>query len=357
MTIASKELSECQKKTFQFILRRIHHTLKRQTLCEELISPAFRLGLSLYRLGRGDYFYTIAEMVGLAPCTVSTIVHEVNEAIVSCLWECCITIHMPKTQEDFKKKMLDMEELWQFPFSWCAVDGCHIPIKCPPGGQESCKEYHNFKNFFSIVLMSMVDARYRFIWGSCDYPGNSHDSIILQSTSLWSDIKEGKVLPSFTQEQENIHIPSLILGDSAFPFETFLMKPYTHTVLTKEQRYFNYRLSRARMIVEGAYGQLKGRWRLLLNKTEGNLLQTKTATLACMVLHNICLDMGDTLPSKLDLTIDPTTQQKRDRNAIHDILLMKMCDKTIDPKKNLANKVRHAITSKLFKEFGTCLQS
>ena len=138
------------KKTFQFILSHIQHTLKRQTLCEEPISPAFRLGLSLYRLGRGDYFYTIAEMVGLTPCTVSTIVHEVNEAIVSCLWECCITIHMPKTEEYFKTKMLDMEELWQFPFSWCAVDGCHIPIKCPPGGQESCKEYHNFKNFFQL---------------------------------------------------------------------------------------------------------------------------------------------------------------------------------------------------------------
>ena len=195
--------------TLQFILSRIHHTLKRQMLCEEPISPAFRLGLSLYRLGRGDYFYTIAEMVGLAPCTVSTIVHEVNEAIVSCLWECCITIHMPKTEEDFKKKMLDMEELWQFPFSWCAVDGCHNPINCPPGGQESCKEYHTFKNFFSIVLMSMVDGRYRFIWGSCGYPGNSHDSIILQSTSLWSDIKKGKVLPSFTQVEENIHIHHL----------------------------------------------------------------------------------------------------------------------------------------------------
>ena len=49
MTIASKEVSECQK-TFQFILSCIHHTLKRQTLCEEPISPAFRSGLSLYRL-------------------------------------------------------------------------------------------------------------------------------------------------------------------------------------------------------------------------------------------------------------------------------------------------------------------
>ena len=49
-----------------------------------------------------------------------------------------------------------MEELWQFPCSWAAVDGCHIPIKCPPGGQSSRKEYHNFKNFYSIVLMALV---------------------------------------------------------------------------------------------------------------------------------------------------------------------------------------------------------
>ena len=100
-----------------------------------------------------------------------------------------------------------------------------IYLSSAPLEVRTCKEHHNFKNFFSIVLMSIVDARYRFIWGSCGYPGNSHDSIILQSTSLWSAIKEGKVLPSFTQEEENIHIPPLILGDSAFPFETFLMKP------------------------------------------------------------------------------------------------------------------------------------
>jgi len=145
-----KRTFRVSKKTFQFILSRIHHTLKRQTLCEEPISPAFRLGLSLYRLGRGDYFYTIAEMVGLAPCTVSTIVHEVNETIVSCLWECCITIHMPKTEEDFKKKMLDMEELWQFPFSWCAVDGCHIPIKCPLEVRSHARSTIISRTFFQL---------------------------------------------------------------------------------------------------------------------------------------------------------------------------------------------------------------
>ena len=54
-----------------------------------------------------------------------------------------------------------MEEAWQFLCCWSAVDGCHILIKCPPGGLESCKEYHNFKNnFFSVVLMGMVDSKY-----------------------------------------------------------------------------------------------------------------------------------------------------------------------------------------------------
>ena len=283
------------RKTFMLILDGIRCKIEKQTLCEEPISPVFRLGLCLYRLGRGDYFFTISELSGLAPCTVSTIVNEVNKAIVSCLWKKCVASHLTATDDAFRKKMLDLEEHWQFPFSWCAVDGCHIPIKCPSGGQEACREYHNFKNFYSIVLMSMVDAKYRFVWGSCGYPGNSHDSIIFQSTAVWSSIKDGKFLPKVTQKEEGVSIPPLILGDSAFLLETYLMKPCTNTILSKEQRYFNYRLSRARLVVEGAYGQLKGRWRLLLRKSEGNLYQTKMATLAFMVLHNLCLENNDEL--------------------------------------------------------------
>ena len=60
---------------------------------------------------------------------------------------------LPKSEDEFRSKIPDMEEAWQFPCCWSAVDGCHIPIKCPPGGLESCKEYHNFKNFFSMMLM------------------------------------------------------------------------------------------------------------------------------------------------------------------------------------------------------------
>ena len=42
-------------------------------------------------------------------------------------------------------------------------------------------------------------------------------------------------------------INQVILRDSAFELKSWLMKTYTHAILTKEQKYFNYRLSRTRV--------------------------------------------------------------------------------------------------------------
>lgn len=93
-------------------------------------------------------------------------------------------------------------------------------------------------------------------------------TIIFQSTELWEDITEREIIPSLGRNVNGVTVLPVILGDSAFPFRTWLMKPFTNAVLTPQQRYFNYRLSRGRMVTEGAYGQLKGRWRILLRKCE-----------------------------------------------------------------------------------------
>lgn len=184
-----------------------------------------------------------------------------------------------------------------------------IPIKCPAGGKIACKEYHNFKNFYSIVLMGMVDSHYRYIWGSCGYPDNSHDAIIFKWTELWSNIKEGSCIPQIIKDIGGVN--PLIVGDAAFAFEKWIMKPYTNAVLSEKQKYFNYRLSRARMVTEGPYGQLKGRWRILLWKREtGTSKKVRRCTLACVILHNVCIDKGDTMSRKLDLSIDPGTNQR-----------------------------------------------
>ena len=65
-----KQTFRVSRNTFNLILSRIRHKLERQTLCEEPISPELRLAICLYHMGRGDYYYSIAEMVGLARPTV-----------------------------------------------------------------------------------------------------------------------------------------------------------------------------------------------------------------------------------------------------------------------------------------------
>ena len=51
-------------------------------------------------------------------------------------------------------------------------------MKCPFGGPEAVKQYHNFKNFYFIILLALVDSKYRFIWASIGAPGNTHDSTL-----------------------------------------------------------------------------------------------------------------------------------------------------------------------------------
>lgn len=344
-----KKTFRISRNTFMYILEKVRHKLTKEIVAEFPVSPELRLAIFLYRCGRGDYLYSIAEMTGLGVSTICCIASEVANAIVETLWESEVTTYMPKSEIEFYQKISEMEQMWQFPCCWGAIDGCHIPIKCPPGGPKSCKEYHNFKNFYSIVVMAMVDAKYRFTWGSCGFPGNSHDSVILQSTNLWEQIQEKEYLLNISKKLAGIEVPPLILADSAFQLKPWLMKPYTNAKLTAKERYFNYRLSRARMVTECAYGQLKGRWRILLRKCESLPEEVKMITLACMVLHNICISKGDILPRTLDVTIDPNTNQRRESSEIRGILHM------MDPSKprnheERASRIRDTLANRFWLE-------
>ena len=132
-------------------------------------------------------------MCGLAKATVCTIVSETCKVIVDTLWNDTVKKHSPSSYEDFKHSMEKFGEEWQFPCAFSAVDGSHLPTKCPNGGAQAMKQYFNFKGFYSIVLMALVDAEYRFIWDSVGAPGNTHDSTLLQSTDLWKKLSTEKL--------------------------------------------------------------------------------------------------------------------------------------------------------------------
>ena len=100
------------------------------------------------------------------------------------------------------------------------------------------------------------------------------------------------------------------------------------------------------MVTEGVCGQIKGRWRVLLRKNECDRDMVSLGTLACMILHNICTEQGDSLSRKLDLTFNPYTLQKRNRDEIRDLLKMTPCQKL----RYLGKKVRNALCQKVCSE-------
>lgn len=96
------------------------------------------------------------------------------------------------------------------------------------------------------------------------------------------------------------------------------MKPFAHnTALTNSQRTFNYRLSRARIVVENAFGRLKARWRRLLKRNDMNLLNVPMVVTACCILHNVCEIHGERfndqwLDNPCELCQPPTANHRDD---------------------------------------------
>ena len=92
---------------------------------------------------------------------------------------------------------------------------------------------------------------------------------------------------------KDIRIPpeSHLLGDGAYPLETFLMTPYKDNgCLTREQKKFNYVLSSTRVFVEQAFGILKKKFRILNYMKIQNVVLAKQTIMACFVLHNIIIE-------------------------------------------------------------------
>ena len=85
----------------------------------------------------------------------------------------------PSSVNDWKFISERFEEVWNFPHVIGAIDGKHIHIECP---KLSGTLYHNYKGFFSMVLLVVCYADYCFTlfdlgsYGSnndCDVQGNS----------------------------------------------------------------------------------------------------------------------------------------------------------------------------------------
>lgn len=200
------------------------------------------------------------------------------------------------------KKYADQFELkWGFPHCFGAIDGKHITMVAP----ENCGSlYYNYKGTHSIVLMGVADANYKLIYVDVGCNGRISDGGVFTNCSL-HDALESKQLPLPEPEalpQRCLPVPYIMVADDAFAMTSYILKPYGYRNQPAPNRIFNYRLSRARRIIENVFGIMSGKFRVIRKPI--NLAPNKVidVTLAICALHNflMCTSKNYLIPGSVD---------------------------------------------------------
>ena len=169
-----------------------------------------------------------------------------------------------------------------------ALDGKHIAI-VPPGNTGSL--YFNYKHFFSIVLLALVDANYKFLYVDVGHYGRTSDGGVYSNSTLAEALACNKlnIPPAQCIANSDITVPHVVVADDAFAIKPYLMKPYSFRKCNPEQRVFNYRLSRARRVVESAFGILSQRFLVFKKAIPLNPDKVQSIVMAACCLHNFLL--------------------------------------------------------------------
>nr|CAH7726027.1 unnamed protein product [Callosobruchus chinensis] len=75
---------------------------------------------------------------------------------------CSVLQHIYMTEPNegpWEQIAKDFEDKWNYPHCIGALEGKHVQIRCPAGAGSL---YYNYTGTYSIVLMALVDANYKF---------------------------------------------------------------------------------------------------------------------------------------------------------------------------------------------------
>ena len=272
---------------FMAICDRVGPRLKKQdTNWRKALEPGLKLAATIRFLAVGKSLKEQHFSYRLGLSTMSNFLPEVCQAIVDEYAD--EVLPLPDTPEKWKTVANDFERKWNLPHCIGAIDGKHIAIQNPP---KAGSLYYNYKGFYSMVLMAVVDANYRFLYINVGATGAGSDGGVFAKTRLRQQLEEDTLgLPGAEPiTADGPEVPYFLVGDEAFPLKTWLMKPVPRRNLTFNERIYNYRISRARRVVENAFGILANKWRCLLFKLSLKPDRIPVVVTACCILHNLLI--------------------------------------------------------------------
>lgn len=207
---------------------------------------------------------------------------------------------MPQTVEDWQLIERDFRLKWNFPHCIGALDGKHVNIFAPPNTGST---FFNYKKTFSIVLMGLADASYKFIYINVGCVGRISDGGVFGQSSLYSAIENGTLnIPApkpLIPNDNSTLAPHVIVADDAFALSHYLMKPFAFRNQNIDERIFNYRLSRARRVIENVFGIMSSKFRVMRRTMYLDEVKASKVVLAVCALHNMLMSQEKDLYAPL----------------------------------------------------------
>jgi len=246
----------------ELLMRLTPRLTKADTNFRKALEPGLKLAVTLRFMATGDNFRDLAYAFRVPHNTISMFLGDVCQAIVAEYGD--EAVKMPSNEEEWRVVIDKFNTRWNFPNTIGAIDGKHIALKAPPN---TGTVYHNYKGFFSIILLALVDADYKFLWVDVGANGSTSDCAVYNQSQFKAELENGTLgLPPPTPlPGDDTPIPHFVIGDDAFPLREWMMKPFSIRYMPDDERIFNYRLSRARRVVKNSFGILANRFRCLLS--------------------------------------------------------------------------------------------
>lgn len=192
-------------------------------------------------------------------------------------------------------------------------------MRCP---KNSGSLNYNYKHTFSVVLLALADANYKFTFIDVGCKGRISDGGVFNRSSLNLALQENslEIPPPRNLPGTNIETPFVILVDDAFALQPYMMKPYNFRGQDQAEHVFNYRLSRGRRMVESTFGIMSSRFRLFRTTIELSEKNVKLCILAVCTLHNwlMSIDPNNAIVQDFDPLTDKEHEfevELNDQNA------------------------------------------
>ncbi|XP_069502377.1 putative nuclease HARBI1 [Ambystoma mexicanum] len=238
--------------TITTIVDLLHDDLVSLISIRTAIPTLLKVVCVLHFLATGTYQHTVGQLDGISQPGFSSVLNQVLDALLK---HASATISPPQTAQEVNDTKIALHALAGMPNVIGVLDCSHMELVV----QHAVELVYRIRKQYHSINVQMVRNARKMITHCCArYPGSTHDSMVLQNS----------VLPRYMEQHAARR--AWLLGDAGYPLKLWLLTPVMNPLNRHEEDY-NRAHTLTCVVIEQTFGLLKA-WFRCLSRSGGPLI-------------------------------------------------------------------------------------